>query len=490
VEFGNGTLRLNRGNTHIEGNKSLSSVRPRPAEEKNPQKHWSFGGDSTLLRGARNGMEKKVRLTKSRVEAIEPTERDRLVWDAEIPGFGVKITPKGARIYVLQYSRRNRSRRVTIGRHGVGGLTADQARKEAEILRGTLRAGGDPAGDRARDRSIPTMRALAERYMSEHAWPKKKRGSADGDRCLLDCHILPLLGDHRVCDISRPDLRHFLNDVASGKTRLDQKTGLRGRRIVRGGKGAANRCLAVLSKMFTLAEDWGYRAPGDNPARGVEKFDESAGRDRARFLSETMLARLGDALVAAETADPRHSVPANIIRLLLLTGARKSEIVGLRRERIDLERGLVRLPDSKTGPKVIILSAPARQLIAELLQHGPQEGYLFPGPRPARRGEIRPYGGLKGFWAIVSSAADLGDCRIHDLRHTHASIGVAGGASLLIVGKLLGHSQVSMTERYSHLADDPVRAVADSIGNRIHGALSGRNAAEILPMSRPTRAPA
>jgi integrase len=434
-------------------------------------------------------MAERLRLTKSRVEGIQPAARDRLFWDAEIPGFGVKVTPKGARVYVLQYSRRNHSRRLTIGRHGDGGLTTDQARKQAEILRGIIRSGGDPATDRAHERSIPTMRALAERYMTEHAWPKKKPRSADGDRCLIECHITPLLGHHRVCDVTRPDLRRFLNDVASGKTRFDQKTGLRGRRIVRGGKGAANRCLMVLSKMFGLAEDWGYRPPGDNPARGVEKFDESAGRDRARFLSETELARLGDALISAEKADPRHCVPANIIRLLLLTGARKSEIVGLRRERIDLERGLVRLSDSKTGPRAIILSAPALQLVTELLQQGPQAGYLFPGPRPARRGEIRPYGGLKGFWATVSAAAELGDTRIHDLRHTHASVGVAGGASLLIISKILGHSQISMTERYSHLADDPVRAAADSIGKRIHGALSGRSA-DVLPMSRPARGPA
>lgn len=428
----------------------------------------------------------KVRLTKSRVEAIEPAARDRLLWDAEITGFGVKITPRGARVYLLQYSRGNHSRRVTIGRHGIGGLTADQARKQALILRGIISSGGDPAAERAHERSIPTMQALAERYMAEHAWPKKKARSADGDRRLIDCHIVPLLGDRRVSDIARPDLRRFMNDVAAGKTRLDQKTGLRGRRIVRGGKGAANRCLTLLSKMFALAEDWGYRRPGDNPARGVERFDEASGRDRARYLSEAQLARLGDALIVAETADPRHRVPADIIRLLVLTGARMGEITGLRRERIDLERGLVRLADSKTGPKPLILSAPACQLLAGLLQQGPQEGYLFPGPRPARRGEIRPFGGLKRFWASVRAAAQLGDTRIHDLRHTHASVGVAVTASLPIVGKLLGHSQASTTERYSHLSDDPVRAAANAIGNRIQGALRGRNA-EILPMPRPVR---
>ena len=429
----------------------------------------------------------KVKLTKRSVEAIKPAGRDVLVWDAEIPGFGVKVTPKGARVYVLQYSRRDRTKRVTIGQHGDGGLTADQARREAEILRGIIRDGGDPAAERARERAIPSMRALAERYMAEHAIPKKKARSADSDKRLIDCHILPLLGDRQVSEISRADLRRFMQDVASGKTRLDQKTGLRGRRIVRGGRGAANRCLTLLGKMFALAEDWGYRSAGDNPARMVERFDESAGRERARFLSDAQLARLGEGLAASEAADPRRRVPANIIRLLLLTGARTGEIIGVRREYIDLGRGVITLPAAahktgrKTGTKVIVLSAPARQLLAELVKDGPETGYLFPGPRPANGKEPQPYGGLKRFWQAIRAAAKLGDTRIHDLRHTHASVGVTGGFSLLIVGKLIGHAQASTTERYAHLADDPLRQAADTVGNRIAAALAGKTA-QIVPL--------
>ena len=427
----------------------------------------------------------RIRLTKRTVEAIEPAPaRDVLVWDAEIPGFGLKVTPRGVRVYVLQYSHRNRSRRVTLGRHGDGGFTADQARREAERLRGIVRGGGDPAADRAHERSIPIMRILAERYMTEHAIPKKKPRSADSDRRLIDCHILPLLGGRRVSEITRADLRRFMQDVAAGRTALDQRTGLRGRRIVRGGKGAANRALTLLSKMFALAEDWGWRRAGvGNPAHGVERFDESAGRERARFLADAQLARLGDALAAAEAADGRHRIPANIIRLLLLTGARSSEIVSLRREWLDLGRGLVRLPDSKTGAKPIVLSAPARQLLAELTRDAPETGLLFPGPRPVRGGLVKPYGGLKRFWAGIVKAAQLGDTRIHDLRHTHASVGVAGGMSLLMVGKLLGHSQASTTERYAHLADDPVRQAADAIGSRIAAALGGRSG-EVVDLTR------
>jgi integrase len=239
--------------------------------------------------------------------------------------------------------------------------------------------------------------------------------------------------------------------------------------------------------MFALAEDWGYRRAGDgNPCRGVERFDESAGRQRARFLSDAQLARLGDALATAEAADKRHQVPASIILLLLLTGARMGEIVGLRREYLDLDRGLIRLPDSKTGAKPVVLSAPARQILVDLTRDGPESGLLFPGPRPSRgAGTLKPYGGLKRFWAGVRDEAKLGDTRIHDLRHTHASVGVTGGLSLLLVGKLLGHSQASTTERYAHLADDPLRQAADAIGNTIFAALGG-STANVAPL-RPGR---
>jgi integrase len=424
----------------------------------------------------------KIRLTKRAVEAIEPGARDILVWDTELPGFGVKVTPHGGRIYVLQYSHRNRSRRVTIGRHGAGGFTADEARRKGEILRGIVRDGGDPAGERARDRAIPAMRVLAERYMVEHAIPKKKPRSADSDRGLIDCHIDPLLGERQVNEVTRADLRRFMQDVAEGKTKLDQKTGTRGRRLVRGGKGAANRALTLLSKMFALAEDWGYRSAGDgNPCRMVERFDESAGRARARFLSDAEIGRLGDALAAREAADPRHRMPANIIRLLLLTGARLGEIVTLRREYLDLDRGLIRLPDSKTGAKPLVLSAPARQLLAGLTADVPETGYLFPGPRPANGAGERAYGGLTRFWKAVRQAAKLGDTRIHDLRHSFASVGVAGGSSLLLVGALLGHAQASTTARYAHLSDDPVRQAADAIGGRIASALAGKSA-EVVPL--------
>src|SRR5260370_41491178 len=181
------------------------------------------------------------------------------------------------------------------------------------------------------------MQALAERYVTEHAMPHKKASSAREDRGLIDCRILPLLGERKVSDIWRGDIRSFIQDVAAGKTRRDKRTVERGRRIVRGGRVPANRCLTLLGKMFGLAEDWGYRPDGSNPCRMVERFAEAK---RERFLSGDELRRLGDALAALEMANPYYRIAAIIIRLLLLTGARSSEIVGLRYEDIDLARGL------------------------------------------------------------------------------------------------------------------------------------------------------
>src|SRR5438874_9929427 len=143
----------------------------------------------------------KIRLTKSTVEAIGPGMGDVIVWDEDIAGFGVKVTPRGARVYILQYSRRNKTKRITIGRHGDGGLTAAQARRDAEILRGIIREGGDPAAERSRERAIPTMRVLAEEYLASPAFLKVKPRTQDGYRRLIECHILPLLGDRRVSEI-------------------------------------------------------------------------------------------------------------------------------------------------------------------------------------------------------------------------------------------------------------------------------------------------
>ena len=229
---------------------------------------------------------------------------------------------------------------------------------------------------------------------------------------------------------------------------------------------AANRALNLASAMLTKAERWGLRIEGSNPSRKGDKFKE---RSRERFLSEVEIARLGSALA---TADREASPPSAIaaIRLLILTGARKSEILTLEWRSVRLDRMLLELPDSKTGAKVIYLNAPAAQLLSNLPRIAGNP-YVLPGERAG--GHIVA---IEKTWCRVRSEAGLDDVRIHDLRHSYAAVGAAAGFSLPLIGALLGHSEVATTQRYAHLADDPVRRANEAIGARIAAALQGAQA--------------
>jgi integrase len=399
----------------------------------------------------------KVKLTKRAVEGAKPTAHDAFLWDVEVPGFGCKVTPRGRRIFVLQYWANGRSRRVTLGRYGVE-LTVDQARTKAKGLRGQVADGGDPAAARAKARAMPTLTEFAERYLIEHAMAKKKPLSIEADRRNLDKHILPALGRLRVNSITRADVARFHAAMRATPT-------------------LANRCLALLSKMFSLSEAWDFRPDGSNPARHVQKYRE---RKVDRFLSEAELARLGAVLEAAAQAGEHPSVVA-AIRMLLLTGCRRNEILTLKWEYVDLERGCLRLPDSKTGSKTVLLGAPALELLAGLPR---SEGnpYVLPGKVPGKH-----YVGLEKAWFRLRKRAGLEDVRLHDLRHTHASVGAGSGESLVLIGALLGHRQAATTQRYAHLSDNPLRAAANRISGRVDAALKGRSG-EVVRL-RPGRKP-
>lgn len=237
----------------------------------------------------------RMKLTKRTVEAIAVGDADVLLWDDTLRGFGVKVTPKGVRVYVLQYSFGGRSRRVTIGRHGE--LTVEEARRKALGLRAAVANGSDPAGVRATDRAVPLLAEFAQRYLSEHAAVKKKPLSLAADERNLRNHILPAMGRLKVSAITRADVVRFHQSMKAKP-------------------GAANRCLALLSKMFNLAEKWGIRPDGTNPCRHVEKYPE---RSLERFLSLAELARLGAALREAEEKGEHPSV-IGALRLLTLTG--------------------------------------------------------------------------------------------------------------------------------------------------------------------------
>lgn len=445
------------------------------------------------------------KITKRSVESVEPGGSDLFLWDRELPGFGCKITPKGRRTYILQYSKDGRDRRVTIGRHGID-LTAEQARKEALRLRGEVASGKDPAQERAREQIAgATVADLAERYMTEYATPHKKPSGIAQDRRNIDNHVVPLIGQTLLSEIDKDDIARLMREVTTGKTAKDEKTKLRGRRIVEGGPIVANRIAALLSKMFALAEDWKLRALGTNPCRGVRRYAE---RKVERFLSADEMARLGAALAAAERGElildegvvserptkrkrggqpkaglPRSESPAAIaaVRLLLLTGCRMGEILNLRWEQVDIERRLLLLPDSKTGAKAVYLSEAAIQVLLAIKRKSANP-YVLPGRQAGR-----PLLTIRKPWQNLCTAAKLDDLRIHDLRHSFASVGAAGGLSLPMIGALLGHSQPATTSRYAHLAASPVREAADAVGAAIATAMAGKHRAARETLDNPQK---
>ena len=389
----------------------------------------------------------RAKLTKRAVEAVRPADRDLILWDTELKGFGCKVTPKGKRVYFAYYrTREGQQRRPSIGVHGA--MTCEQARETArQWLADRDR---DPSGLRQARKSAPTVAEFAERYVTQHAEAKKSSKSTVQDRRMLERFVLPAFGKHKLAEVTRADvvkLHHRLKDTPY----------------------QANRVLALLSKMFNLAESWDLRPDGTNPCRHVEKYRE---RNRERFLSEAELARLADVLAAAERT--RTETPSVIaaIRLLLFTGARLSEILTLRWEHVDVEGQCLRLPDSKTGAKVVYLPPAALEILTALDRHE-DNPYVIAG---AKLGSHLI--NLQKPWRRIRAKAGLDDVRLHDLRHSFASMAVAGGLTLPVIGALLGHTQPATTARYAHLADDPLKQAANLIGGRIAAAMKGGTQSE------------
>jgi integrase len=390
------------------------------------------------------------KLTKRTVDALKPhPDRDLVVFDSELSGFGVRVKSSGRKSYLIQYRNAGgRSRRLTLAGHGR--LTPDEARDEAKQLLAAAARGQDPAEERHVALRAPTVAELAALYLERHAKPRKK--TAGADESMLRRYILPAFGTKKVEAITAGDvarLHHALGDKPL----------------------AANRVLALISVMFNLAESWGLRAPASNPCRHLKRYPE---RKRERFLGAEEVQRLGAALVEAQGVEHPSALAA--IRLLLLTGARKSEILTLQWEHVDLERYALRLPDSKTGAKVIALGAAAAALLARL-DRCEGNPYVCWGNSPGGH-----FVGLHHVWQRIRRRAQLPAVRVHDMRHSFASFGAAAGLGLPVLGALLGHKQPITTARYAHLANDPLRAAADRITGEIAAALDGRPLAEVLPI--------
>jgi integrase len=322
------------------------------------------------------------------------------------------------------------------------------------------------------ERAALTVSELCDLYLAEGCATKKCSTIAT-DRGRMERHIKPLLGRKRVADVARADIERFLRDVAEGRTKADVKTRPHGRAIIDGGRGTATRTVGLLGGIFSFAVARGLRT--DNPVRGVKRFPD---RKNERFLSPAELAELGEALASmgSEGANPTAIA---VIRLLAFTGARKSEITNLKWAEIDFHRACLRLGDSKSGQKVIPLGAPAVQILSVSERNG-DSLFVF----PAFSG-LRPFQGVEKVWRKVRSRAGFPELRLHDLRHSYASMGLAAGDALPVIGALLGHSDVKTTARYAHLADDPVKAAADRISSSIATAMSGlAESGQLVPMRR------
>lgn len=395
------------------------------------------------------------RINKRFVDSLKPLlDKEFVKWDDQMPGFGIRVKPSGVKSYLIQYrNQAGRSRRLTIGRHGQ--ISPAVARDIAGDRFADIKKGLDPAGEKTTARAGMTLNELADSYMTKHLIPKGKPSTVKEWRRLLDTTILPKLGGRKVADLKRSDIERLHRSLKKTPT-------------------TANRVLTTLSAMLVFAEREGVRPDFSNPTRNITKYPE---KKRERFLTASELSSLGDALSAAESDGETHPSAILAIRLLILTGARKSEILNLTWNEVDLERECLSLSESKTGQKVIHLGPPALELLSNSYREK-DNPYVCFGVNPGE-----PYKGLQAAWKRIRDAANFEDVRIHDLRHSHASVGVGLGLSLPIVGKLLGHSNPATTSRYAHLADDPAKQAAVRVSGEIDAAMN-RKSAKVVRLKR------
>ena len=384
-------------------------------------------------------------ISRRTVEGLK-VEKDTVFWDSELSGFGVRVYPSGSKYYVVQTRAGGKAaKRMTVGRHGV--LTAEEARRRAALIVSRIKAGEEPVPEplAASLADGPTVGELAAVYLDEHVASRCKPKTAAMYRLIVDKHIAPALG-------RRPAL-------AVGQARVTElHHGLSATPVM------ANQAVDTLSRIYNVAEDRGLIPEGSNPCRFTVKNRE---RKRERFLTDEEFRRLGRVLAEAETCKgvSAHAVAA--IRLLMLTGCRRNEILTLRWDEVDPEAKELRLADSKTGARTISLSPEAAGVLARI-------------PRVAGNPHVIP-GRIKGTrmrnvndpWDVIRDRAGLGDVRLHDLRHSWASRALALGESLPMIGRLLGHTQVETTARYAHLARDSVQESAARIAESIAADILG-----------------
>jgi integrase len=386
-----------------------------------------------------------LKLSKRTIDAAKPSEARYVLWDTELKGFGVRVESSGLKSFLVRYRHLGRRRFLSLGRFGE--ITPEQARLLAQKALSKVREGADPADERSRDREAITVKKLVERFLADHVEEKRKSKTATHYRSVLEGYLVPKYGSKKAQELSRADMAKLHLEIKHAPYQ-------------------ANRLLAVVASMYSFGDKHGLTPEDFNPAKKIERFPETR---RERFLNTDELQKLGQAFRELDESG-RFGTAISALMFLLLTGARLNEVLKLKWSYVDLERGLLLLLDSKTGKKAITLNSASAAILAELKTKSDikKNGeYVFYGVDPAI-----PRSDLKKPWAAVTGAAGLEGLRIHDLRHSFASVGAGAGLGLPIVGKLLGHTQASTTQRYAHLDVDPLRKASNAIGSVLVNALN------------------
>ena len=376
-----------------------------------------------------------IKISKRTVDVLSVASGDGIFWDRELPGFGVRVYSSGRKTYVVQSRGRGGSRRITLGRHGE--LTADRARRKAARIIDRIRQGDEPVP--APPEPALTVAALAERYLEAHAAVSCSAHTAGLYRGSLNNHILPALGTIPIATVAREHvsaLHLALRDTPR----------------------AANRVLMVLSKMFSLAQAWGLSPAVSNPCRFVVRYKEGK---RERFLTTEEYRRVGRSLAELEAERRVSAHAAAALRLLMVTGCRRTEILTLRWDDVDHTAGELRLRHAKSGARMVPLTPTAQAVLAGIARV-PGNPWVFATGQP--NGHLTH---LSKAWYRVRDRAGLDDVRIHDLRHSFASRALALGESLTMIGRLLGHRDTGSAARYAHLARDAEKISAAKVGGSI-----------------------
>ena len=384
----------------------------------------------------------KIKLTKTAVESAQPQAKDIELRDTVVPGFLCKITPKGRRVFMLQYrTNSGQPRKPSLGLFGE--LTVEQARVMAQDWLAEVRRGGDPGGAKAEARKAPTVEALCKKFMEDYSKKRNKPSTQRGYQAVIDRCIVPLIGRKKVQDVKRPDIAGLMEKLAYKPAE-------------------ANNAFGVLRKMFNLAEVWGYRPDGTNPCRHVPMYPNGKA---THLISDEEMGKLFRYLDYLETdgLGLDHAVLPLAIRLQFEFAGRRSEIVTLQWDWVDLENRRVVWPDSKTGG----MSKPLSEEAYRLLSTAPrQDGCPYVFPSPNHPGQHMTTGEYYGGWTRILKRADVSHVGTHGIRHRSATDIANSGIPVKVGMALTAHKTVAMFMRYVHTEDKPVREAAELVANR------------------------